>query len=285
MAILLEGKTVAQAIKDEIKRDVAALKATGKGAPLLASVLVGDNAASSVYVKSQMNAGRELGLDYRLISLKDDISQKDLTDTILKLNSDRNVHGILIQSPLPEGLNIEKAIGFILPNKDAEGMHPENLGRILLGEGKIAPCTAAACIELLRHNKIKLYGKEVVIVGHSNIVGKPLSLLFLKEFATTTVCHIATSEAGKLESHVGCAEILVVAVGKASLIKGNWIKEGAVVLDVGINHVGDAIVGDVEFAQAQKRAAYITPVPGGVGPLTVAMLMRNVVELFKQNEI
>jgi methylenetetrahydrofolate dehydrogenase (NADP+)/methenyltetrahydrofolate cyclohydrolase len=172
----------------------------------------------------------------------------------------------------------------IAPEKDAEGMHPENLGKVLLGSFSVAPCTAQAALTLIESTAINLYGKEAVIVGHSEIVGKPLSMLLLNKFATTMVCHIATGERGVLPEHVKRAEILVVAVGKAGLIKGEWIKEGAIVIDVGINRVGEKIVGDVEFEKAFERAAFITPVPGGVGPLTVTMLMRNVVNLARQNQ-
>jgi methylenetetrahydrofolate dehydrogenase (NADP+)/methenyltetrahydrofolate cyclohydrolase len=281
LAILLDGKKVALGIKEEIKKDVLLLKEKGKGVSVLACISVGVDPASSVYIKSQSLAARDLGIEYRLISLKEGITQDGLIAEVARLNTDKGVHAIIIQSPLPKNINAEEVSSRILPSKDAEGMHPENLGRLLLGQGSIAPCTAAACMELLSQYKIKLYGKEVVIVGHSNIVGKPLSMMMLKEFATTTVCHIATSEAHQLESHVRRAEILIVAVGKPGLIKGDWIKEGAIVLDVGINRVGERIVGDVEFEAASKKAAYITPVPGGVGPLTVTMLMRNTLGLFK----
>lgn len=160
-------------------------------------------------------------------------------------------------------------------------MHPQNLGNVVMGNYKIGPCTAIAVMELLESTKVDLYGKEAVIVGHSEIVGKPLSMMLLKKFATTTVCHIATGERGILHEHVKRGEILVVAVGKAGLIKGDWVREGAIVVDVGINKVGDKIVGDIEFDGASKRASFITPVPGGVGPLTTAVLMRNTIELFR----
>lgn len=279
MAVLLDGKKVAQELKERIKCDVAQLKNKTGYAPVLACLSVGQNAASSVYIKSQGKAAQELGVEYRLVTLKEDISQEGLVAEICHLNTDSGVHGIIIQTPLPNGMNLEEVMGYIAPKKDAEGMHPENLGKLLLGQNQIAPCTAQACMALLHHYKIKLRGKEIVVVGHSEIVGKPLSLLLLKEFATTTVCHIATSEAHKLVDHVARAEVLIVAVGRAHLIKGEWVRDGAVVIDVGINRVGDKIVGDVEFESAEKKAAYITPVPGGVGPLTVAMLMKNVVTL------
>jgi methylenetetrahydrofolate dehydrogenase (NADP+)/methenyltetrahydrofolate cyclohydrolase len=163
-------------------------------------------------------------------------------------------------------------------------MHPANIGKIVFGKASILPCTLAAVMELLKETGVDLYGKEVVIVGHSEIVGKPLALLLLEKFATVTVAHIGTSKAGKLEEHVKKAEVLIVAVGKAGLIKGEWIKEGAIVIDVGINRIADKIVGDVEFEGAEKRAAFITPVPGGVGPLTVTMLMRNLVEAAKSQQ-
>ncbi|MFC1805047.1 bifunctional 5,10-methylenetetrahydrofolate dehydrogenase/5,10-methenyltetrahydrofolate cyclohydrolase [Candidatus Omnitrophota bacterium] len=204
-----------------------------------------------------------------------------LIDFIKKLNAEKSVNGIIVQMPLPQAIDYKKISSFIAPEKDAEGMHPANIGKIVFGKAKLLPCTAAAVMELIKLSGVDLNGREVVVVGHSEIVGKPLSLLLLDKFATTTVCHIGTSKAGKLEEHVKGAELLVVAVGKAGLIKGDLIKEGAVVIDVGINRVEGKIVGDIEFEAAGKRASQITPVPGGVGPLTVTMLMRNLVEAVK----
>jgi methylenetetrahydrofolate dehydrogenase (NADP+)/methenyltetrahydrofolate cyclohydrolase len=175
-------------------------------------------------------------------------------------------------------MDYKKISQYLAPEKDVEGMHPVNMGKIVFGKAKILPCTAAAVMELLNSIGLSYSGKEVVIVGHSEIVGKPLALTLLDKLATVTVCHIGTSKAGKLEEHVRTADILIVAVGKAGLIKGDWVKEGAIVIDVGINRVGDKLVGDVEFEAAEKKCAWITPVPGGVGPLTVTMLMRNLVE-------
>lgn len=276
-AQLLEGKIIANQIKEKIKQEVTALGAR----PVLASILAGENAGAQVYANSQKKTAEGLGIEYRLEKLPDATSQKELTDFINKLNNDSAVNGIIIQMPLPKQIDYKSISGFIKPIKDVEGMHPENLGKVLLGKSIIAPCTAASVMALVESTGVNLNGKEVVIVGHSEIVGKPLSLLFLEKLATVTVCHIGTSQAGKLAEHVQKAEILIVAVGRAGLIKGEWVKEGAIVIDVGINKVGDKIVGDVEFEEAQKRAAYITPVPGGVGPLTVTMLMRNLVEAFK----
>ncbi|MDD5561118.1 MAG: bifunctional 5,10-methylenetetrahydrofolate dehydrogenase/5,10-methenyltetrahydrofolate cyclohydrolase [Candidatus Omnitrophica bacterium] len=280
MAKLLEGKPVAEKIKEQIKQSVQSLGFK----PALASVMAGENAGSEAYVKSQKKVAEELGIDYRFSKLGPDTSEGKLVGFIEELNSDKSVNGVIVQLPLPAQIDYQKISGHICPDKDVEGMHPVNIGKLLLGKARIAPCTAGAVMELLNSTGTDLYGKEVVLVGHSEIVGKPLALLLLDKFATLTVCHIGTSRAGKLEEHVRRAEVLIVAVGKAGLIKGSWIKQGAIVIDVGINRVGDKIVGDVEFEEAQKRAAYITPVPGGVGPLTVTMLMRNLAEAAKAQQ-
>ena len=277
MAKLLEGKPLSEKIKEEIKQQVSSLKKK----PVLASIQVGDNPGAEAYAKSQKKTAEGLGIEYQFHKLSQDTTEASLIEFIQKLNSEKSINGIIIQMPLPAQIDYKKISQFILPEKDAEGMHPANIGKIVFGKANILPCTPAAVMELLKEAGVDLYGKEVVIVGHSEIVGKPLALLLLEKFATVTVCHIGTSKAGKLQEHVMKAEVLIVAVGKAGLIKGELIKEGAIVIDVGINRVGDKIVGDVEFETAEKRASYITPVPGGVGPLTVTMLMRNVVEAAK----
>jgi len=281
MAELLKGKPLADRIKEELNKEIILLKAKAGSVPVLASVLVGDNQGAQIYANSQKKVADALGIEYHLEKLPDTIQQNELVDFIKKLNQDSSVSGIIVQMPLPKQIDYKIISSFIAPEKDAEGMHPHNLGKVLLGKAKIAPCTAKAAFELVKSTGAKLYGKEVVVVGHSEIVGKPLSLLFLEEFATTTVCHIGTSEAGKLVEHVGAAEILCVAVGRAGLIKGEWVKEGAIVIDIGINRVNGKVVGDVEFQEAEKRASFITPVPGGVGPLTTTMLMKNTIEAFK----
>lgn len=277
MARLLEGKPIALKIKEAIREGLE----SSRQRPVLASIQVGENAGAQAYVKSQEKTAQGLGIDYQFHKLAQDSSQDSLIEFIQKLNSDKKVNGIIVQMPLPSQIDYKRISQYILPEKDVEGMHPVNIGKILFGKARIVPCTAAAVMELLSATGQELYGKEVVVVGHSEIVGKPLSLLLLEKFATTTVCHIATSKAGKLAEHVSRAEILVVAVGKAGLIKGEWIKQDAIVVDVGINRIEGKIVGDVEFPEAEKRAAWITPVPGGVGPLTVTMLMRNLVEAVK----
>jgi len=277
LARLLEGKAISERIKKQIKEEISKLNLK----PVLASIQVGENPAVSVYIKAQRRLSEELGIDYQLHKLDSQISEISLIEFIQKLNLDRAINGLILQMPLPKHIDYKKITQYIEPKKDVEGLHPENMGKIIFGKAKILPCTAQAVMELLKEIQIDLYGKEVVIVGHSEIVGKPLSLLLLDKFATVTVCHIGTYEAGKLEEHVKKAEVLIVAVGKAGLIKGDWIKEGAIVIDVGINKVGDKIVGDVEFETASKRASFITPVPGGVGPLTTTLLMRNLVEAVK----
>ena len=274
MAKLLEGKPIAEKIKEEIKITVAGLKKK----PVLASIIIGDNAGAESYAKSQRKTAEALGIEYQLHKLSPDTKEDSLISFIQGLNNDKNVNGIIIQMPLPAGIDYKKISQYILPDKDVEGMHPANIGKIIFGKADIVPCTPAAVMELLGATGIDLYGKEAVVVGHSEIVGKPLALLLLDKFATVSVCHIGTAKSNKLEEHVKRAEILIVAVGKAGVIKGSWIKDNAVVIDVGINRVNDKIVGDVEFEEAEKHAAYITPVPGGVGPLTVTMLMRNVLK-------
>ncbi len=280
-AQLLEGKIIATKIKEGLKKEIATLKSK----PKLVSVQVGENPASALYIKSQKKAAENLGIEYVLETLDAKITQEALLKMIDGLNEDETVSGIIVQLPLPKGIDHRLVMSTIIAEKDAEGMHPQNLGRVLLGDAGLSPCTAQAAMELIESTGVKLYGKEAVVVGHSEIVGKPLSMLLLNKFVTTSVCHIATGERGVLPEHVKRAEILVVAVGKAELVKGAWIKEGAIVIDVGINRVGDKLVGDVEFEAAKERASFITPVPGGVGPLTVTMLMRNVVNAFKMQHV
>lgn len=280
-AKLLEGKPIAEKIKARVASDVAVLKAKHGRAPKLVAIQIGENASSAVYVNNQRKAAEAIGITYELKTLPAGASQAEVEALIAALNIDKAVSAIILQLPVPKEIDARKLVSSISPDKDAEGVHPQNAGKILSGKYSIGPCTAMAVMELIDASGVKLYGKEAVIVGHSEIVGKPLALMLLSKFATTTVCHIATGERGVLPEHVKRAEILVVAVGKAGIVKGDWVKDGAIVIDVGISRVGDKIVGDVEFESASKRASFITPVPGGVGPITTTMLMRNTVELFK----
>ena len=281
MAKLLEGKPIAEKIKLELKDEIENLKNKFKVTPTLATIQVGENPQAAIYLKSQKRLAKELNVEFQEHLLANSTTEQELIDYIAKLNRDKNVTGILLQLPLPAQINSKDIPIHINPLKDVEGMHPENVGQALFGKMRIGSCTALAVMELIKSTGIDLYGKEAVIVGHSEIVGKPVSLLLLDKFATTTTCHIATGQRGYLPTHVKRAEILVVAVGKPGIIQGEWIQEGAIVIDVGINRVGDKIVGDVEFEKAFEKAGFITPVPGGVGPVTVMMLMRNLIEAAK----
>lgn len=280
-AKILDGKALAQDLKDALKNEVAALKEQTGSVPQLVNVMLGSDHGSCAYAKSQKSAAEYIGIQYELKTLAEDVSQEDFSDCIKKLNDDASVNGIMIHKPVPPHIDYGSVANGVDTIKDLEGINVANIGKMILGETKIIPCTPASVIEHIKSTGIDLRGKEAVVIGHSDIVGKPLSLLLLEQYATVTVCHIATSEAGRLEEHVRRADVLIVAVGKPSVVKGDWIKEGAVVIDVGINRVDEKIVGDVEFDKAKMKASFITPVPGGVGPVTVVMLMRNGIEAFK----
>jgi len=286
MTQILDGKKLAQKLKDNLRQEVAQLKKQTGRVPTLKNVIVGDDHGSCAYANSQKKVAEYIGIDYELETLPKDITQSEFEKIIKHLNMDQMVNGIMIHKPLPAHFNYGEAANYVDTVKDLEGINVANIGRMILGETRIIPCTPASVMEHLKSTEVDLRGKEVVVVGHSTIVGKPLSLLLLRQMATVTVCHVATSEAGNLSEHVNRADIVIVAVGQPSLIKGRWIKEGAIVIDVGINRVDGKIVGDVEFGAASQKASFITPVPGGVGPVTVVMLMRNGIEAFKvQNRI
>lgn len=279
---VLDGKKMADEIRKSLERDIESLSAHGK--IKLVALEIGKDSSSKVYLNAQKNLAGGLGIEYLVKDLEQLSSQEDIEKEISRLNGDDSVTGIIIQAPVPKSIKIERLFAKIAPHKDAEGLNPSNIGSLAYEKWNVAPCTASACLALIDSTGVTLKGKEVVIVGHSAIVGKPLSLMLLARLATTTVCHIGTYERGLLEEHVKKAEVLVVAVGKSRLIKGSWVKKGAIVIDVGINKVGDKITGDVDFDGAKRRAAYITPVPGGVGPVTTVMLMKNLVELYKQRK-
>lgn len=280
-AQILDGKVLARKIQEALKAEVAALKKSVGDVPRLVNILMGSDHGSCAYANSQKKAAEYIGIRYELLMLPADISQNDLTETIKKLNRDPAVNGIMIHKPVPAHIDYGRVADYVDTVKDLEGINVTNIGKMLVGDTTIIPCTPASVMQHIKSTGIDLRGKEAVVIGHSIIVGKPLSLLLLEKYATVTTCHIATSEAGHLPGHVGRADVLVVAVGKPSVIKGHWIKKGAVVIDVGINRVNDKIVGDVEFEAAIKKASFITPVPGGVGPVTVVLLMRNGIEAFK----
>jgi len=280
-AQLLDGRQLAKKISEQLRVEVARLQATTGRVPRLINVILGMDPGSCAYAKSQKRVAEQIGIQYDLMNLPEDAPQSQLVSQIEQLNRDPSVNGIMIHKPVPQQIDYQDVANRLDIKKDLEGINVVNIGKMMLGETRIIPCTPAAVMEHLHATGIALRGKETVVVGASDIVGKPLSLLLLREMATVTVCHIATTEAGRLQEHIARAEILIVAVGRPELIKGNAIRPGAVVVDVGINQVGDKIVGDVEFAAARERAAFITPVPGGVGPVTVLMLMRNGIEAYK----
>ncbi len=277
---LLKGQDIAGKVQEGIRKDLSRIQEEFGERPKLVALQVGEQQASQLYVKKQHDTAENLGITHELLQLKTDITQEETIEKIDELNHDDSVHAIIIQMPLPEHMNLEKVLSSIHYKKDAEGVHTDNLGRLVLKKAKVAPCTAIAALELINSTGVDLYGKEAVVVGSSKVIGRPVSLLLLEQMATVTVCHLGTFKKGDLESHVRRAEVLVVAVGKANLIPGEWIREGAIVIDIGINRVDGKTVGDVDFESAKEKASFITPVPGGVGPLTVTMLMRNVVNAY-----
>jgi methylenetetrahydrofolate dehydrogenase (NADP+)/methenyltetrahydrofolate cyclohydrolase len=272
----IDGKQVAQQVRDEVKQGVAKRLAAGARAPGLAVVMVGEDPASAVYVGSKRNACKEVGIVSKAFDLPASTSQAELEALIDQLNEDAEVDGILVQLPLPQGLGAQAILERINPFKDVDGFHPFNMGRLAQRNPALRPCTPRGVITLLDSIGLDLHGKNAVVVGASNIVGRPMSLELLLAGATTTVCHRFTND---LKEHVQRADVLVVAVGKPNFIPGEWVKPGAVVIDVGINRLPSGkLVGDIEFDAAEQRASYITPVPGGVGPMTVATLMQNTLQ-------
>lgn len=273
--MLLSGKEVSARIKEELKTEVAALKEKGIF-PGLAVVIVGDDPASRVYVNSKKKNCEELGIYSEEYALPENTSENELLQLIKKLNKKEDINGILVQLPLPRHINEENIINAIDPKKDVDAFHPANVGKIMIGNYDFVPCTPAGVMELIKESGIEVCGKECVVVGRSNIVGKPQAMLLLHQNGTVTICHSRTKN---LKETVKKADILVVAVGKPNFITGDMIKPGAVVIDVGINRIADKkLVGDVDFESCEKIAGAITPVPGGVGPMTIAMLMRNTVK-------
>ncbi|MDR1616415.1 MAG: bifunctional 5,10-methylenetetrahydrofolate dehydrogenase/5,10-methenyltetrahydrofolate cyclohydrolase [Syntrophomonadaceae bacterium] len=284
MSKILYGKNIADSIMQEVALEIIELKKRGT-VPLLMTLEVGEDPASKVYMTSQCRNAAKVGIELETIELAEGVSQKRLLEVLDNINRDPYISGVILQMPLPSNLNAKMAQWNIDRLKDVEGVTPYNLGRLFLGMPGLMPCTAQAIVAMIKSTGADLRGKEVAVIGNSDIVGKPAAIMMLKEEATVTVCHIATDQKGHLEEHVRRAEILIVATGNPDLIKGRWIKEGAIVIDAGINSVDNGIVGDVEFEEASERASFITPVPGGVGAVTVAYLMKNVVEAVKMQQI
>lgn len=279
MAIIIDGKALAKKIRDQLKVEVDVLK-TNKIIPKLAVIMVGDNSASKVYVKNKSKACEEIGIKYEEHLLSENIKQEELIDLIKKLNQDESVNGILLQSPIPGHLNINQAFKAISYRKDVDGFTPSSVGKLSIGEDTFISCTPYGIMKMFEEYNIDLTGKDVVIVGRSNIVGKPLIQVCLNKNATVTVCHSKTIN---LEEHTKRADVLISAIGKAKFITKDMVKKDAVVIDVGINRDENGkLIGDVDFENVEKIASYITPVPGGVGPMTIAMLMNNVIKATKE---
>jgi len=274
MAAIIDGKAVSAKLRQEMKGEVAALQAKGI-APGLAVVLVGEDPASQVYVRNKIRACEELGIrsqDHRLLA---DTTQERLLELIGELNGDPAVHGILVQLPLPKQISDQAVIAAIDPKKDVDAFHPQNVGKIVQGNYDFLPCTPAGVMALLRSTGVPVAGKECVVIGRSNIVGKPMALLMLHEHATVTICHSRTRDLAEVCRR---ADILIVAIGKARFVTAGMVKEGAVVIDVGMDRDENGkLCGDVDFAGVEPKAGYITPVPGGVGPMTITMLMQNTI--------
>ncbi|HEK0807605.1 TPA: bifunctional methylenetetrahydrofolate dehydrogenase/methenyltetrahydrofolate cyclohydrolase FolD [Proteus mirabilis] len=275
-ARIIDGKTIAQTIRSEVTEKVKQRIKIGKRAPGLAVILVGDNPASQIYVASKRKACDEVGFISRSYDLPDTTSEAELLNLIDTLNEDNTIDGILVQLPLPAGIDNVKVLERIHPDKDVDGFHPYNIGRLCQRAPKLRPCTPRGIVTLLERCNIPMNGLNAVIIGASNIVGRPMSLELLLAGCTTTVTHRFTKD---LRFHVEHADLVVVAVGKPNFIPGEWIKPGAIVIDVGINRLENGkVVGDVDFAQASQRAGWISPVPGGVGPMTVATLIQNTLQ-------
>ena len=292
MTIIIDGKEISKKLREDLNKEIKDLNKKYNAVPGLAVVQVGNVAASSVYVKAKTKSAQEVGIEVIDHHLEESISEDELLNLIEKLNTQKNVNGILVQLPLPKHMNEQLILDSINPNKDADGFHPLNVGKLSIAshndENLLIPCTPYGCLLMLKGLNIELAGKNAVVVGRSNIVGKPMAQLLIKESCTVTVAHSKTKG---LPGVCQNADIVVAAVGRPKMIKGEWIKKGAIVIDVGINRIEveidgerkNKLVGDVDFKEAEKNAAAITPVPGGVGPMTIACLLRNTTIAFKNS--
>lgn len=271
-AKIIDGKAIADSIKQETKAAVAAIKEKGVN-PKLVVIIVGEDPASQIYVRNKERGCAEAGIESEVHRLSADTKEDSVIELIQKLNRDKNTHGILLQLPMPKGFDEKKILKYIAPSKDVDGLHTENLGMLLKGEAPyFASCTPSGCIELILSTGTKIEGKEAVVIGRSNIVGKPMAIMLMNRNATVTICH---SKTVNLQDVVRRADIVVAAIGRAKMVKGSMIKPGAIVIDVGMNRTEQGLVGDVDFEEARQVASYITPVPRGVGPMTIAMLLKN----------
>jgi methylenetetrahydrofolate dehydrogenase (NADP+)/methenyltetrahydrofolate cyclohydrolase len=281
MVSIIDGNKIAQDIRNEVRQDALELKEQKGIIPGLAVVLVGEDPASKIYVGKKAKACAEVGFLSREYKLPAETQEEKLLKIIKKLNKDKLIHGILVQLPLPKHISTEKIIAAIDPNKDVDGFHPYNVGGLITGSPLFVPCTPRGIMELISRSGVELAGKEAVVVGRSNIVGKPIALLLLAQNATVTMCHSKTKDLAAVTAR---ADVLIAAIGKPHMIKANMVKKGAVVIDVGVNRLGnDKLAGDVAFDEVAAKASFITPVPGGVGPMTIAMLMKNTLDAARRS--
>jgi len=276
--MIIDGKKEAQLLRNEVKKEIESIKSKSNKVPGLTVILIGDYAPSQIYVKNKEKNAKEVGINSEIVRYSEEVSEQEVLKKIKELNNKDDVSGILVQLPLPPQINKEKIINAINPTKDVDGFHPINVGNLSSGYNAIVPCTPLGCLFLIKKIKTNLSGKHAVIIGRSNLNGKPMAQLLLKENCTVTIVHSKTKN---LKTECLNADILVAAVGVANLVKSDWVKKDVIVIDVGINKVGDKIVGDVEFNTVKEKAKAITPVPGGVGPMTIACLLKNTLECFK----
>ena len=276
--MILDGKKEAALLRAEIKKEILEIKKKTDKSPGLSVILIGDFAPSQIYVKNKEKNSKEVGITSEVIKYSKEVKESEILEKIEELNNNDNVSGILVQLPLPTHINKEKIINTIKPSKDVDGFHPINVGNLSLGYKSIIPCTPLGCLLLIKNVEKNLTGKHAVIIGRSNLNGKPMAQLLLKENCTVSIVHSKTKD---LKSECQKADILIAAVGVANLVKGDWVKKDSIIIDVGINKVADKIVGDVDFEQVKDKVKAITPVPGGVGPMTIACLLKNTLECFK----
>ena len=276
--MIIDGKKEAAILRDEIKKEIETLKSKTKKTPGLSVILIGDFAPSQIYVKNKEKKSMEVGINSEIIRYSKEVTEQEVLKKIEELNNNSDVSGILVQLPLPKQIDKEKIINTISPFKDVDGFHPINVGNLSSGYNAIVPCTPLGCLLLIKKIEKNLSGKHAVILGRSNLNGKPMAQLLLKENCTVTIVHSKTKN---LKEECLKADILVVAVGVANLVKGDWVKKDSIIIDVGINKVGNKIVGDVQFDEVKNKVKAITPVPGGVGPMTIACLLKNTLDCFK----
>ena len=277
--MIIDGKKIAEELREELKKKIIEFKATYKSVPGLTVILIGEDPASKIYVKNKQKYAKDIGINSEIIKYQENVDEKTVLDKISKLNNDKKISGILVQLPLPKQINKKKIIDAIHPEKDVDGFHPVNFGNLSSGYESKVPCTPLGCILLLREVEKDLKGKHAVIIGRSNLNGKPMAQLLLKENCTVTITYSKTKD---LKNECKRADIIIAAVGQTKLVKWDWVKKGAIVIDVGINKTANGLEGDVDFVEVSKVVKAITPVPGGVGPMTIACLLSNTIECFKR---